>query len=1054
MTGFINTFIRRPVFASMIVLAGVVVGAAAYSGLGVDRFPSVDLPTISVRTTLAGAAPEDMETEVTQEIEEVVNTVDGIEELRSITGQGSSVIIATFRLDRNVDTAAQDVRDKVATVRNKLPADADEPIVSKFDNDSQPVITYTLSGDRSLRELSEIADKVVKRRLQRSRGVGEVEVVGAAERTINITVNAARLHAMGIPITQVRTAIASANSEIPGGNVTDPQREASLRTIGKLADARQFGDIVITNVNGRPVRVRDVASVEDGVAEQRSLSRLDGKPAVSLNIRRQSGANTIEVIEGVKSEAALVRAELPPGVQLNVNRDQSNYIYAALHEINTHLILGSILACLVVFAFTRSWRSTIIAGIAIPASVITTFAMMWALGFTLNSVTMLALVLMVGIVIDDAIVVLENIFHMLEEKKLTPMEAARRGTSEIATAVLATTLSLAVIFVPVSFMSSISGRFLYQFGITAAVAVLVSMAVSFILTPTLSARMLAGEMKRMSEHTGEVAASRGGLYGVVDRLYTVMLRFVIRIRWVAAGVGVLIICSSVLLFGRIQKSYLPEGVDEAEFQVSIEGPQSMSFAATDAVMRQVEAELMKMPEIRALLVQVGGGFIGGVNQGDITVKLPPHEERLFGPERFFKALMRGHPMAAFHGNFSQAQVMDKVTATLRKYKDLRATVRNFAGFNIGGGSFDVDISVSGPDLQTIADATDKLSKQGMAAGGFRNLNTTLRLNKPELRVNIDRERASDLGITPQDIGTALRILVGGDREVTRFRDPDTAENYDVRLRLAEGDRDDPEKVPQLFLTGSLNQLVELRNIATLNPALSTARIDRLDRQRDARVRGFLATGAALQTQIDMLLQKAKDLNLPPGNNVTVRGAGRELERTSREFAFAFMLSIAFMYMILASQYEHLMHPLTILLSLPLCLPFALFSLWMGGQTLNLYSALGLLVLFGVVKKNAILQIDHMNQLRNRGMPRAQAIIQGNRDRLRPILMTTLALVAGMLPMALATGPGSEERRNVAFVVIGGQLMSLSVTLLLTPVAYSLLDDLSARIKKRREAHAD
>ncbi|HYJ86568.1 MAG TPA: efflux RND transporter permease subunit, partial [Pyrinomonadaceae bacterium] len=448
--------IRRPVFATMIVLSLVVVGAASFFRLGVDRFPSVDLPTVSVRTSLPGAAPEEMESLVTQQIEEVVNTVDGIDELRSISGQGTSFVIATFKLDRDLDTAAQDVRDRVATVVRQLPEDATPPVVQKFDNDSTPVITISLSADRSLRELTELADKTVRVQLERTGGVGEVRVVGGLDRAINIWIDAERLAAYQIPITAVRQALVRQNTDVPGGNVNTGNEELVLRTLGRYADSRAFDDLVIANINGAPIRLRDVGRVEDGTKEQRSLSRLNGVPTVSLEIRRQSGANTIEVIEGIKRELPRVASQLPNDVNLEVIRDQSRYIESALHEIEIHLILGSILASLVVFAFMRSWRSTLIAAVAIPCSVISTFGMMRALDFTLNSVTMLALVLMVGVVIDDAIVVLENIFRFIEEKKMSPREAAKEGTRDIGLAVMATTFSLVVIFLPVSFMSSIS----------------------------------------------------------------------------------------------------------------------------------------------------------------------------------------------------------------------------------------------------------------------------------------------------------------------------------------------------------------------------------------------------------------------------------------------------------------------------------------------------------------------------------------------------------------------------------------------------------------------
>ncbi len=1054
MQKFIDLFVKRPVFASMIILAMIVVGGAAYTGLGVDRFPSVDLPTVSVRTNLPGASPEEVETELIEPIEEVVNTVAGIDELRAIAGNGSAVIIITFDLSRDIDVAAQDVRDKVSTVIRRLPDDADPPTVSKFDNDSQPVITFALAGNRSLRELTEIADKIVKEKLETGRGVGEVDLVGDAERTININIDPDRLAAQGIPIAAVRDAVVRENSEVPGGNITGPQKEQTLRTMGRLKDAAAFGEIVIATKDGVPVRLRDVATVEDGSAERRSIARLNGQASVSLNVRRQSGANTIDVIESVKEKAEEARAQLPPGVELRVIRDQSAYIYTALHEINIHLVMGSILACLVVFAFTRSWRSVIIAGISIPASVVSTFAMMWLLDFTLNSVTMLALVLMVGIVIDDAIVVLENIFRFVEEKKMTPMEAARKGTGEIAMAVLATTLSLAIIFVPVSFMSSISGRFLYQFGITAAVAVLVSMVVSFVLTPTLSARMLGREaMKAAEGHHGK--GSRGGFYGVLDTVYTALLKLVMRFRIATAVGALLIMLSGVLLFGVVKQGFLPQGSDDAEFRIRLEGPEGMSFSAMNDVIKMIEADLMEIPQIQTILAEAGGGFIGGVNSGDVHVSIAPHSQRYWTFARLFKGIIRGDPLEAFRGNYTQDDVIQIVRQKVGpKYRKMGVNVRasGYPGFNIGGGNFDIDFSISGPDLYKLAEYSEQIAKRAEEIGGIINIDTTLELAKPELRVDIDRRRAEDLGISSRDIGTTLRLMVGGDQEISRYRDPETNENYDVRLRLDEASRNDPDQIPNLLLAASGGRLIELTNLATLSEAQTAARIDRLSRGRDARVRASIAPGASLDQKTNQLFEAAQQLGMDPGYVVSVRGQGREFARTRTEFAFAFILSIVFMYMILASQYEHLVHPITILLSLPLAVPFALLSLVIAGEQLNLYSALGILVLFGVVKKNAILQIDHMNHLRrDYGMPRYEAVIQGCRDRLRPILMTTLCLVAGMLPLWLGTGPGAEERRAVAVVVIGGQTLSLLLTLLVTPVVYTLLDDLGIAIRGRPSA---
>ncbi len=1038
--------IRRPIFAAMLILALVVVGAASYTRLAVDRLPSVDLPTVSVRTILPGAAPEEVETEVSQRIEEVVNTVEGIDELRSISGQGMSIIIATFRLDRDIDVAAQDVRDRVSTVLRHLPQGVEPPTVSKFDNDSSPVLTIALSGNLSVRELTEIADKTIKPQIERSTGVGQVSIVGGLERAINVWVDADRLAAYGIPITAVRDAVARQNSDVPGGNLTGEASEQVLRTLGRIDNPEAFNDIVVAMVNGAPVRIRDIGRAEDGTKERRSSARLDGQPAVSLEVRRQSGANTVEVIEGVKAQLDTLRAQMPRGVRLEVIRDQSEYIYAALHEIDVHLVLGATLACLVVLAFMRSWRSTIIAGIAIPTSVVSTFAVMWALDFTLNSVTMLALVLMVGIVIDDAIVVLENIYRFAEEKGLPPMEAARQGTAEIGLAVLATTLSLVVIFVPVSFMSSISGRFLYQFGITAAVAVLVSLLVSFTLTPALSARML-----HPGGHSAHGPASRAGFYRVIDAAYTAMLRVVVRFRLLAAAVAVLIMLSAIPLFGMIRQDYLPSNVDEGEFSVNISGPEGTSFEAFDAAVRAVENDVRAHPAVRTTLASAGGSFLGQVNRADIYVRIAPHEERRFSVKRLIRAALDGDPGAAFRGNYTQREVMSEIRRTLSKYKDLRISTRSFAAFNIGGGNFDIDIAIRGPDLEKLAEYTEELRVRSQSIDGVVDADTTLKLTTPELRVRIDRDRAADLGVSPRDIGTALRLLVGGDEEISRFRDPLTSEDYDVQLRLVEKDRSDPSMLPRLLVPGSAAQngprLVELRNIASVEPATTAARIDRLDRQRAASLRASVGPGHALADRLEALHAEIAEMNMPPAYTVRVMGRGRELERTFNEFIWAFALSLVFMYMILAANYESLVHPFTIMLSLPLAVPFALLSMWALGGTLNLYSALGILVLFGVVKKNAILQIDHMNHLRAAGMPRLEAVIQGNRDRLRPILMTTLALVGGMLPLAVGSGPGAEERRAVAVVVIGGQTLSLLLTLLMTPAVYLILDDIGAALKR-------
>ena len=1040
--------IKRPVFAAMIILALVVVGGASYFRLGVDRFPSFDLPNVSVRTSLPGGAPEEVESEVSQKIEEAVNTVEGIEELRSISGQGTSIVFATFNLNRDIDTAAQDVRDRVATVIRDLPRDVDPPIVNKFNNDSSPVMTVALSADRSVRELTELADKLVKPLLERSTGVGEINIVGGLGRAINVWVDADRLAAYQLPISTVRNAIVRQNSDAPGGNVTLGSREQGLRTMGRVADPKIFNDLVVTTIAGAPIHIRDIGYAEDGTKEQRSVARLNGVPTVTLEVRRQTGTNTVEVIEAAKANLARIAGQLPTDVKMEVIRDQSRYIYAALHEITLHLVLGSILASLVVLAFMRSWRSTIIAAIAIPSSVIASFGMMRALNFTLNSVTMLALVLMVGVVIDDAIVVLENIFRFVEEKKMRPFEAARAATAEIGLAVMATTFSLVVIFVPVSFMSSISGRFLYQFGLTAAVAILVSLLVSFTLTPMMSARFLRAS--DVASHGGETAKSRRGFYGYIDRSYTWLLSHALRHRAAVATLAVLVILSSIPLYKMVKQDYIPTDVDESEFDVSVNAREGTSMRAMDEVMRRVEADLQSTPGVRVVLATAGGGFIGGVNQGGAYVRIAPIEERSFSLARVWSGIIDGRPLEGFTTNYSQRDVMQEIRSRLRKYKDLRTSVRNARSINIGGGGSEIDFVLRGPDLELLAKYADEL-RQKAPELGIIDADTTLQLDKPELRVEIDRARAADLGVATEDVASALRLMVGGDQRVSRFRDEAVNDDYDVQIRLSEGQRNDPETISRLYVPRQNGALARLDNLVKIVPATTASRIDRLDRQRQVSLRASVAPGYALADRLDALRNEVANMHLPAAYSTAVSGRARELERTFNEFIWAFLLSVIFMYMILASQFESVVHPITILLSLPLSIPFAMLSLWVTGNTLNLYSALGILVLFGVVKKNAILQIDHMNGLRRSGMDRPAAIMQANRDRLRPILMTTLALVAGMMPLALGTGPGSDERRAIAVVVIGGQSLALLLTLIVTPVAYSLLDDVATTEAWRRLA---
>jgi hydrophobe/amphiphile efflux-1 (HAE1) family protein len=1056
--------VRRPVFAAMLVLALVVAGAAAYLRLGIDRFPKMDFPTVYVRTTLPGAGPEEVESEVTQPIEEAVATVEGIDELRSISSESTSLLLLTFNLNRDVDAAAQDVRDAVSTVLNRLPRDVDPPTVRKMDTDSSPILSLALSGPREPRELYVLADRYVKEVIESAPGVGQVQISGASDRAVQVEVNAERLAAYRLSITQVREALARQNAEIPGGRVDAGARELSLRTLGRFAHPRDFPELVISTAGPTPVRLKDIGRVIDGQKEARTLARLNGKPAVVLQVQRQTGANTIEVIAAVKARLERSRALLPADVSLELIQDQSRYIKAAMREIRLHLIFGSILASAVVLLFMKSWRSTLIASLAIPASIVATFGVMRLFDFTLNNVTMLALVLMVGVVIDDAIVVLENIFHAMEENGLPAFQAAVQGTREIGLAVLATTFSLVIVFLPVSFLSSQAGRFLFQFGITASVAILVSLLVSFTLTPMMCARMLRPKRRHaaVAGHGGEVseiADSRRGFYRYLDRGYDACLRLAMRHRWVVAVLSLLVIASNVPLYYMVQQDYVPTNVDEGEFEVSVTAPEGASLAAMDRTLQAVEAELRQINGVVHLLTTVGSSGLGRINTASIYVRLDDIETRTFSLGRLVRETLHGRPQHAWEGNYSQRQKILEARRRLAHFTDLRLSIRNLQTLRGTGAPVDIDFVLTGPDLTPLARVSEELRKRAEELPGIVDVDTTLRLDKPELHVEIDRERAAALGVDAAEIAESLRIMVGGDERVSRYRDPALDDVYDVELRLVGDDRGSKAAIGQLYVrarspSGRARDeamapgIIRLDNVVQFRDSLTPARIDRLDRQKMVAVRANIAPGFALGDRIAALRQAADDIGLPPGYATRVLGRGRELERTLKDFAFAFILSLIFMYIILAAQFEHVVHPLTILISLPLAVPFGLVSLWVGGETLNLYSALGILVLFGVVKKNSILQVDHTNQLRAAGMDRLSAILQANRDRLRPILMTTLAFVAGMLPMVIGTGPGAEERRSIAVLVLGGQTLSLLLTLLATPVVYSYLDDLSALFRRR------
>jgi len=1007
--------IRRPVAATMLIGFLVALGMFSYRKLAVDLFPNIDFPIVVITTTLKGASVEEMESGVTKPIEEAINTIEGIEELRSETKEGLSQVVVIFVLERNREAAAQDVRDKVAAIMARLPEGTDSPIVDKFDVESSPILSIAVAGNRSLREVTEIARKHVKEDLETLRGVGSVTLLGGLERAVNIVVDTDKLAAYNIPIQQVKAALRAQNVEVPSGHIDQGGKELVLRTMGRIAKVADFNQLIVGNVRGRPLTIGDVATVSDTFVEPRNTARLDGMPAVSLLIRKQSGTNTVEVIDHVQRRLAALHSVLPADISLEVVRDHSRFIKRSISEVQLHLVLAAVLVSLTVMLFIANLRATLIAAIAIPTSIISTFTLMDLLGFTINNITMLGLVLATGIVIDDAVVVLENIFRHAEEEGVSPMQAAASATKEISMAVMATTLSLVVIFLPVAFMSGRVGRFFNSYGITVACSIMVSLLVSFTLTPMLCARYLR-------IRPGRHGTSRNtGFYVAIDRAYGAILRWALRHRWVIVGISILTVGATVPLFQLVGKDFMPQD-DQSEFEVIVQTPEGYSLSRTDAVMRELEAQLRGLPHVTHLLTTIGDSTgrlragEGPVTLASIYVRLTDLHER----------------------DESQFAIMEQARALLQQYPDLRSSVQSVNMF-MGGGQrhTEIELDLTGPSLDRLEAYSNQIMEAMRAIPGIVDVDTTLSVRQPEMRIEINRQKASDFGIKVEDIAGTLRTLVGGE-PVGKFKEDQ--EQYDVWLRAQLPNRGDAGAVGDLTVATPTGELVKVANLASIEEERGPAQIDRYSRQRKVTIVANLEN-LPLSAAIEKITGILATLELPPTYTAEFGGRAKALGETGSNFVVAFGLSLLFMYMILAAQFESFLHPITILLALPLSVPFALVSLIVLGDTLNIYSMLGLFMLFGIVKKNGILQIDYTNRLRAEGMERDAAILEANHVRLRPILMTTLMLVAGMIPIALGSGPGSGTRASMAKVIIGGQTLCLVLTLLLTPVAYSLFDDL-------------
>jgi len=991
-----------------------------YSKLSVDRFPKISAPTVTVTTKLDGASPKEIETEITEKIEEQVNTISGIDDLSSTSSEGVSTVTISFVLEKNVDIAAQEVRDKVNQILSDLPDNTDDPEIQKMDPDSSPIMTVSVVSDKSVREITEYADKTLRRQLENVSGVGQVTILGGRKRKINVWLDPLRLHAYGITAIDVQTAFSKQNVQIPSGTIKNSVVESNLRVLGKARSVDEIERMIVKVRNDNLIRVSDIARVEDGEAEPSSVAKKNGVNTIVLSIRRQSGENIIAVANAVLERIAEIRARLPQGYKIEVVRDNSTVIKTSTGIVKEHLALGAVFAALIVMIFLGNAKATLISAISIPCSIVATFGLMWMTGQTINEISLVALALVVGIVIDDTIIVVENIFKHVDEKGEDPFVAAESGTKEIGLAVMATTLSLLSVFLPVAFMAGMAGQFLKSFGLSMSFAIAISLVVSFTLAPALAARLFKkGSPGWLDRHLNTAVNC---FYRPVENFYMWLLSLSLKHRWAVVGCALATVAASFPMLGMIGKDMMPTN-EEAQFSISIRAPEGTSLAETDLIGERVCREVRSLSEVEYTLMTIGNDSQSTQNKASIYVKLVDPEKR----------------------KLSQARLMEKVRSEmLPKFpQDLRVSVQEVSPF---GGSDDagpggIQYVISGPSLDRLSEVITAAMPEIKKINGIRDADSNLILGKPEVTVTVDRSKAGQMGVSISDLSTTLKLAVGG-LKVSSYEEK--GEEYDIYLRADRKYRDDA-RVLGLISVPSATNPVPLLNVVRLGKQEGPSQINRMNRKREVTITANMASGPGISQQsilgeIEKIIAKQ---NLSSEYFAGPSSMSKEMGKIVYSFLTAFALAFIFMYLILAAQFESWLHPFTILLTLPLTLPFALAGLLMLGQSFNIFSALGLLVLFGVVKKNGILQIDHTNQLRARGMPRTEAILAANKDRLRPILMTTAAFVAGMIPMMASKGIGSAYHNATAGIVVGGQTLSLLLTLIAIPVFYSLFDDMAA-----------
>lgn len=1014
--------INKPVFATMMISGLVVFGAFSYPEIGLDTLPDIAAPLATVTTIYPGADPESVETEVTEKIEEAISNISGVKRLKSISVENVSQIIVEFELEIDPAQAVQDVRDQVSRMVSSLPKDVESPAIAKLDLGAAPVLTLAVSGQGTPAEITRFARKQIKEKIQTVPGVGSVEIIGGQEREIKVWIDPGKLQASGLAITDVVGALAASNLDFPGGRLTSSTAERSVKIRGRFESIEEINNLKIVEMAGRAVRISDIARVEDGLEERRSAALFNGISAVTMQIKKQSGTNSVAVADRAMEKLEKLQAGFPEGFSANIVVDGTQFTRSSFHHVQFDLVFGAILAVLVVFLFLRNVRSTLIAAAAIPTSVIGTFIFIRAMGFTFNMLTLVALSLSIGILIDDAIVVLENIFRHVELGK-PRREASKFATGEIGLAVLATTLSIVAVFVPVAFMKGMIGKFFYEFGLTVAVAVLISLFVSFTLTPMLCSQFLV--------HGGDNAFYQFLEKGLtrIDSAYRRLIATALRRRTLTVAIAGIALLASLVLAAFLEKEMMTPS-DMAEFNVLVRAPVGTALDRTEILASEVAKRIRKHGDVvLSTVTSVGSDPQQKQHLGKIFVKMVPKADRDIGQFEFMDALRH---------EFVDIDSADVAVEDIGLMGNIAAS----AGVRMAPLQF----LLRGPNLQQLDEYARRMMEALDQFPGIVDLESSYDAGKPELSVRVDRDRAASLGVMTASIGQTINALVGG-VEASKLRH--AGDDYPIRVRLDAKERQRADQIARLKVRSASGQAIALGNVASIVEAVGPSQIDRTDRMRQITIFGGLEEDLPLGAALKKVRALGSEM-LPKDVELGFVGAAEEMEKSFASMFVALFLAVVLIYMILASQFENFVHPLTIMMALPLSLPGAIGALLLAGQALSLFAMIGVIMLMGLVTKNAILLIDYTNILRRRdNMDREAALLKAGPTRLRPILMTTAAMVFGMLPVAISSGYGAEMRAPMATAVIGGLIVSTVLTLVVVPVIYTLLDDVVIKITGKK-----